>query len=506
MSKLLLLLISSFVGATLAAPSYSYLAERQSLIQEEKKLQFGHDIVLSDAEARANLCLMRAKTEEINNGLRHPDEFLPAQNFLRARESIEESKVFRLLQRMPKGGLFHAHSTALRSVDELMKYLDDPDLYICFRANDKIVFRFAAAAPEDTAQCAGWQLLRGLRRRNKYIDEEIRDQLLLDIDESTDINAVWDSFENVFDVISGIVKFRPIFEKYLYESMQELYDDGVMFMEIRTPFSALYDLNGNEYSPLQVAEIMQEVSKRFCASHTEFLGIKTIFSVFRGKSLEQVERAIDTYHEVKTKYPDFVLGFDLIGQEDKFNPLMFYSSQLQKLGESTQFFFHAGETNWYGQDSDYNLVDAILLNTKRIGHGYALIKHPKLMEIVKRKKIAIELNPISNQVLKLVADMRNHPASYLFAEDFAVVVSSDDPSIWGAKGLSYDFYEAFVGIMSSEADLRALKKLALNSITYSGLNEAEQLRALDIFAAQWSRFVAELPESPVCRRLQTSRA
>ncbi|CAB0029523.1 unnamed protein product [Trichogramma brassicae] len=216
--------------------------------------------------------------------------------------------------------------------------------------------------------------------------------------------------------------------------------------------------------------------RSFCASHPEFLGIKTIFSVFRGKSLEQVERAIDTYHEVKAKYPDFVLGFDLIGQEDKFNPLMFYSSQLQKLGENTQFFFHAGETNWYGQDSDYNLVDAILLNTKRIG-AEARRGHAQ-----SSGQLSVRRGLPGGGVERRPLDLgRQGPASY-------------------------DFYEAFVGIMSSEADLRALKKLALNSITYSGLNEAEQLRALDIFAAQWSRFVAELPESPVCRRLQTSRA
>ena len=47
---------------------------------------------------------------------------------------------------------------------------------------------------------------------------------------------------------------------------------------------------------------------------------------------------------------------------------------------------------------DDNLLDAVLLNTSRIGHGYALPKHPQVMSIVKANSIAVEINPISNQV------------------------------------------------------------------------------------------------------------
>lgn len=68
----------------------------------------------------------------------------------------------------------------------------------------------------------------------------------------------------------------------------------------------------------------------------------------------------------------------------------------------------------------------MLLGTKRIGHGYAVVKYPSILKIVKEKKIGIEVNPISNQVLKLVDDLRNHPASILFSDDYPVVVSRYD--------------------------------------------------------------------------------
>lgn len=45
-------------------------------------------------------------------------------------------------------------------------------------------------------------------------------------------------------------------------------------------------------------------------------------------------------------------------------------------------------------------IDAILLGSKRIGHGYALAKHPKLLELLKKHDIAVEVNPVSNQVIQ----------------------------------------------------------------------------------------------------------
>ena len=47
---------------------------------------------------------------------------------------------------------------------------------------------------------------------------------------------------------------------------------------------------------------------------------------------------------------------------------------------------------------DENLIDAIILKATRIGHGFAIGKHPSVMDLARTNSVAVEICPISNQV------------------------------------------------------------------------------------------------------------
>ena len=69
--------------------------------------------------------------------------------------------------------------------------------------------------------------------------------------------------------------------------------------------------------------------------------------------------------------------------------------------------------------------------------------------------------------------------------------------LWDAKGISYDFYEAFMGMASATMDLRLIKKLALNSIDYTTLDQKSKASCMNMFNSKWNGTVKSLSMLPI---------
>lgn len=83
-----------------------------------------------------------------------------------------------------------------------------------------------------------------------------------------------------------------------------------------------------------------------------------------------------------------------------------------------------------GTDTDGNLVDALLLKSKRIGHGFALAKHPHIMQLMKEQGICLELCPISNEILGLTPRVSGHTMYQLLANNVHCTISSDNGTLF----------------------------------------------------------------------------
>jgi adenosine deaminase CECR1 len=129
-------------------------------------------------------------------------------------------------------------------------------------------------------------------------------------------------------------------------------------------------------------------------------------------------------------------GFDLVGPEFMGHPLrhfvpefLAFRHKCDELGISEQqlpFIFHAGETTENGGSTDGNLYDALLLKSKRIGHGFALAQHLLLMQKYRDQKIALEICPISNEILHLCSRISEHSLTSLLANNVPCTLSCDN--------------------------------------------------------------------------------
>ncbi|KAJ0173179.1 hypothetical protein K1T71_011355 [Dendrolimus kikuchii] len=480
----------------------NYSQYKEQLIQGELNLSVGGRVNLTDDEKKANEVLMHWKNKEVEAAFNYPQYNNFSKHYFTYKDDIWKSKVYQIIKKMPKGAALHVHSSMMLDPDTLMSLTYEDHLYICYGPG-YVLYKFFAIAPSTiTTSCSSeWSLLSNLRSAADNVtlfDAELRKYFTLVTDsveeQNADINYTWDKFNKVHKTIKGLVGYRPVREKYIYAALKKFYEDNIMYIEIRSGLHNLYELDGLIYDRMYLAETYKRVTQKFIEEHPDFIGIKLILTSYRKKNRIFIESAMEVARRLKTEVPDMYAGYDLVGQEDLGNPLSYYLPVLKENEKELNFYLHGGETNFYGTSSDENLFDVIFLGTKRIGHGYALAKHPHLMKMVMQKDIAVEVNVVSNVVLSLVRDVRNHPLATFLAFGLPVVLSSDDPGVWEADPLSHDFYIAFVGVASKHADLRLLKQLALNSLKYSALNDADKERAFGIFNNKWNIFIKELME------------
>ncbi|CAE6526222.1 unnamed protein product [Rhizoctonia solani] len=225
----------------------------------------------------------------------------------------------------------------------------------------------------------------------------------------------------------------------------------------------------------------------------EFVGAKLIYCVFRTFNKEKLGWYLEDCMRLKAEFPELIAGFDFLGPERGGNPLAYYIEPLKwfqqetrKSGLDIPFLFLVGEPMGDEGLSESNLYDALLLGAKRIGHGVNLERHPLLMQMAKDRGIAVEVCPISNEVLGLTSPAY-HPLTTLLNHGIPVVLCPDNPAAYGYAGLSLDFFQAM--IISKHSNLLGLKQLAKQSLEYSTLNVKDKGLAYEAWERRWTAFV-----------------
>ena len=470
----------------------SYLAQRKAWKADNQAHARWAVIQPTTAELTLDVKLRQLR-KQMKKTYQENNYFPGAGNFYQSKSHIEQTRLFRILRHMPKGGLLHLHPPAAGSADWIIdKALNSPDCYVYWQGAHAQYITGQLGFFRKNEVPNGFFPIKDLDLESGDFRDSLRTLLTFNEHIFGDSVDIWKEFELIFQRISAFTTYQPVFRDYYLEALGALIKDGIQHVELREMYAMpMYDLvhPSGYYNADTIVRYYREIQEALKQKEPDFT-LKTIYTDIRFKSKKDISASLVHAFKLRKKYPDMVKGFDLVAEEDAGNTTLYYldswlllDSLTKVYGVNMPLYFHGGESDW---GSVENLYDCILLGSKRIGHGFNLFKFPKLMTEVRNAEICLEINPLSNQILGYIRDLRIHPASYYISQGIPVTISSDDPMIFDYRGLSYDFWAAF---MAWELNVQALKQLAMDSLIYSALSEEEKNKAFQAWELKWNAFV-----------------
>ncbi|KAK5653336.1 hypothetical protein OQA88_9027 [Cercophora sp. LCS_1] len=341
------------------------------------------------------------------------------------------------------------------------------------------------------------------RRTDVDVDTWLRNKLVFGEEEAHNFlqtaDGAWDKFNGRTQMMKGLFNYETAYTEYTTRCLQEFVDDNIQYAEIRPNFMSTNqvwkDDGSGRIDNRGIVDLITTAYDKFQDKHKfkVLKGLKIIYCTPRSFDPDKVKLALDECLEFYTEYPGWFAGFDLVGEESKGKPLKAFTREFLDFKEACKkkkvdipFLFHCGETLDIGGDTDGNLVDALLLGSKRIGHGFALPRHPYILEQMKKRNICVEVCPISNEILGLTPRANGHAMYSLLAHNVHCTISADNGTLFRSR-LSHDFYQVMAG--KSDMTLHGLRQLAAWSIEHSCLEPERKAKVNKEWEEMWDAFV-----------------
>jgi len=326
---LFLLLITTRCNATHSQENSlddvnTYLKERQQLVTEEMYLSLSGKVVLSPQEKLADDILAKLLVKEA--GIMG-DNFAPSINFFDAHEWIDNSSIIiEAVRRMPKGAVHHLHYDSSASYDYVLNATYWPESYI-YKGDPSLFLpgslMFFPKQPTNT----GWVSVNSLRQSSENVekfDQDLLDSWTLKDRDTGDYIAIWDKFGDIFQQLSTAFSYTKLLKGHLQHLAHQMLADGVQQIELKVnPEMVLYDLDGHLYDTQFLIDYAYELINATRKIDPSF-SLKYIMCVGRHQNYSTILPLLVKSLELRNKYPDLVIGFDLAGPEDEGNTLLYF--------------------------------------------------------------------------------------------------------------------------------------------------------------------------------------
>jgi aminodeoxyfutalosine deaminase len=270
-------------------------------------------------------------------------------------------------------------------------------------------------------------------------------------------------FIESFKAVTRRLRDPEDYEIAAWRMMQQLAAQGVVHAEVFISVGVIYmwrNFDPRCFEPIFAA--LERARER--AAHELGLSLYWIFDAVRHFTVEEADRVFRKAAELRELYPSIV-AIGLGGDERHAGSAPFRHLYARARDAGLRLTNHAGETT--GPEAIWEALD---IGSERIGHAVSAIRDDTLLQDLKVRRTALELNPTSNVRTGVCPSFAAHPLRRYFDLGLLVTINSDDPAFFGSD-LANEFLLAHTQQGFTRDELR---QLAVNSIRASFLPETEK--------------------------------
>ncbi len=220
-----------------------------------------------------------------------------------------------------------------------------------------------------------------------------------------------------FDFVLPFLQTYKNLELAAYDVARQAARDNVKYIEIR--FAPSQHLQGN----LTLEEAVEAVIAGLARAEADFdITANALVCGLKQVPLEKLRRLPQIFDHISDEH---LVGFDMAGDEvnypqKKFAPLI---DEINTRG--VHLTLHAGEC----PHCEQNIVDAVNMGTKRIGHGVMSKAIPEFWEALRNKKVVLEMAPTSNFQTKSIESLAEYPFKKFYDAGLHVTINTDNRTV-----------------------------------------------------------------------------
>ncbi|MDR1567834.1 MAG: adenosine deaminase [Streptococcaceae bacterium] len=176
--------------------------------------------------------------------------------------------------------------------------------------------------------------------------------------------------------------------------------------------------------------------------------------------------------EIKTINCPLITGFDFAGDEAEVNNQVIASVITQAIKNQLQLTLHSGECG-----CAQNVVEAIKLGAKRIGHGVAIKDNPNALALCVDSQTLLELCPTSNIQTNAIKDWAEYPLRKFLAAGVKCSINTDNRTVSNTN-LTQEYLALFAHCQLTLKEMADLNINAINAAFTTSTVKAKLLEEI----------------------------